>query len=353
MEPSFALCFEGRLSRELNAAGVPVYILGQVRTSRPWTVRQARGRMRELLARDAFDAVVCHMAWPLAIFGRVARDSGQRLAFWAHDIPTGRHWLERWARRTNPDVVIANSNFTNAAVPKLFSKPHRDVIYSPVDLLGPMVPAEERAAVRREFNIRDTTVVIIQVSRLEAWKGHHLHLKALSIVKGDWVCWMVGGPQRSEEASYLRGLQETAARLGIEDRVQFLGQRSDVCRLLAAADIFCQPNQNPEPFGIVFIEALNAGLPVVTTALGAAPEIVDESCGSLAPPDDAVTLAAMLERLIESRETRQALRRHARERARNLCDPRRQLARLERLLQDVAALPGAAAHAACAETGTR
>ena len=70
MEPCFGVCFEGRLSQELRDAGVPVHVLGAVRISRPWTVWRARRRLRKLLSEENFDAVVCHMAWPLVVFGR-------------------------------------------------------------------------------------------------------------------------------------------------------------------------------------------------------------------------------------------------------------------------------------------
>ena len=78
----------------------------------------------------------------------------------------------------------------------------------------------------------------------------------------------MGGAQRGHEARYLEALRAKAAKLGIGPRVNFLGQRGDIARLLAAADIYCQPNTGPEPFGITFIEGLYAGLPVVTTAMG-------------------------------------------------------------------------------------
>ena len=55
-------------------------------------------------------------------------------------------------------------------------------------------------------------------------------------------------------------------RRGIAGRVRFLGERRDVAACMHAADIHCQPNTAPEPFGLVFVEALYAGLPVVTTA---------------------------------------------------------------------------------------
>ena len=69
-------------------------------------------------------------------------------------------------------------------------------------------------------------------------------------------------------------------------------------RCWPSADIHCQPNTGPEPFGIAFVEALYAGLPVVTTRLGGALEIVNETCGVLVPPGDAGALAAALRRLI-------------------------------------------------------
>ena len=73
-------------------------------------------------------------------------------------------------------------------------------------------------------------------------------------------------------------LKAIADRGGVADRVRFLGQRSDVPRLMAAADVFCQPNAGPEPFGVVFVEALYAGLPVVTSAFGGAVEVVERPC---------------------------------------------------------------------------
>jgi glycosyltransferase involved in cell wall biosynthesis len=143
---------------------------------------------------------------------------------------------------------------------------------------------------------------------------------------------MVGGAQRPHEKRYLKGLRAEAAALGIGSRVNFLGQRSDVARLLAAADIHCQPNTGPEPFGITFVEALYAGLPVVTTAIGGALEIVDGSCGMLVAPNDPAALAGALRRLIEDRELRARLGAAGPARAKALCDPQAQMLALARAL---------------------
>jgi glycosyltransferase involved in cell wall biosynthesis len=220
-------------------------------------------------------------------------------------------------------------------VQRAFQGIRHEVIYLPVE--APQ-NSSNRWATRRQLGVDDDTVVVLQVSRMESWKGHLLHLKALADLKDlpNWVCWIVGGAQRREEQDYLNRLQREVAQLKISDRVRFLGQRSDVPALMAAADIFCQPNQEPEPFGIVFIEALFAGLPIVATAMGGALEIVDESCGLLSEPGNTVRLAESLRSLIGSPELRAHLGRAGATRARQLSDPGTQMNRLSDLTQRIA-----------------
>jgi glycosyltransferase involved in cell wall biosynthesis len=332
MEPRFGLCFEGRLSEELRAAEVSVDVLGAVRFSRPWTVWQARQRLQALLARERPDVVICHECWPHALFAPVVRRSGLPLVFWAHDLHSGLGWPERWARRTPPDLVLANSRATLATLEVLFPSALAEVLYLPVD-----APPEEfrdpevRRSVRAELATPDDAVVIIQAARLESWKGQHVLVEALGLLAAEaagWHCWIAGGAQRAEEGEYLASLQRRIAWLKLGDRVRFLGARRDVPRLLAAADIHCQPNTGPEPFGIAFVEALYAGLPVVTAGIGGALEIVDDTCGVLLPPGDSPALVSALAALIRDSERRRRLGAAGPARARQLCDPAPQLTAL-------------------------
>jgi glycosyltransferase involved in cell wall biosynthesis len=103
--------------------------------------------------------------------------------------------------------------------------------------------------------------------------------------------------------------------------VKFVGQREDVPQLLAAADLFCQPNLTPEPFGIVFIEALYAGLPVVSARHGGAEEIVDEHSGRLVTPNDPAELRESLRTLITDAALRAQLSRGAPLRGAEISDP--------------------------------
>lgn len=334
MASSYALSAEGRLSEELRAAGAPVHLLGSVRARNPFSVRRARRALAELLRRERFDAAVCHSAWAQAMFGSTVRAAGVPLVFYLHGDVRGRHWTERWARRVRPDLVVGNSRYTLGTLPNLYPGARAELVAYPVEPADTAALRRERDAVRAELGAAPEDVVIVQSCRLEPWKGHRLHLEALGRLRGvpGWTCWQVGGVQRDSEAAYLRELQGQAERLGIADRVRWVGQRRDVPRILAAADVHCQPNLGPEPFGIAYVEALYAGLPVVSTEMGGAAEIVDPGCGILTPPGDADALAGALRRLVDDPGLRASLGAAGPARAAALCDPARQVERLARAL---------------------
>jgi glycosyltransferase involved in cell wall biosynthesis len=340
MESRFALCFRGRLSEELVKAGAEVADVGRVRLRWPWTVWKARRRLRRLLRDGCVDVAVCHGCWGHAVFGPTIRSCGVPQAFWAHDVPRGDHWLERWARQTPPDLLLANSRFTQSALSRLFPGARSEVCYPGVLPPSQRGDHEEiRRAARAELQTPAGATVIVMVARMEQLKGHTVLLEALGRIRDDarWLCWIVGGAQRAKELTYQAGLTGQAARLGIAERVRFLGERSDVPRLLRSADVYCQPNTSPESFGISFIEALYAGLPVITTAIGGAREIVDETCGVLLPPADPAALADRLAALIDDDGQRRRLGLGGTGAARRLCDPAGQLRRLRHVLASLSA----------------
>src|ERR1700730_8211652 len=228
LEPEMALCFDGRLSAELRATGTPVHRLPEVRASRIQTVVRARRELTALLARGRFDCVVCHAAWSQALLGPAVKRSTVPLAFWAHDAVTGKHWTERLARRVRPDLVICNSRYTAASVGDLYPDVPSLVLAYPVSAETPRLTATERAAIRASLDTPSDANVVIQVSRMERWKGHTLVMDALARLRDlTWVWWIVGGAQRPEELAYVAALRGAADRLGVADRVRFLGERRD------------------------------------------------------------------------------------------------------------------------------
>lgn len=336
LQHEFALAFRGRLADELEAAGAPVYHLGAVRVSRPQTLLKARRALWYLLRDGRYAGAICHGPWPHALFAKVVRRAGLPLAFWKHSPLGGRHWTERWARRTAPDLVIANSEYTQESIVQFWPSVPSRVIYCPVADQPAALDQATRAEIRARQETPADAVVIIQVSRMEAWKGHELLLMALERLRDqpDWHCWIVGGAQRPQEREYLLGLERHVQSYGLTGRVHFLGERSDVPQLLRAADLFCQPNLTAEPFGISLVEALYAGLPVVTTALGGAAEIVDESCGVLTEPSNVFELTEALRSLLSDFAKRAELGAAGPQRASKISDPVRQSKQLHTTLAE-------------------
>jgi len=275
------------------------------------------------------DRVVAHSPWAFAIAAPVLSPGARVL--WAHDAFDGTHWTERRAAACTPSLVICNSEYTASAVERWLPRVRREVVLPPVS--APRVETGAREAVRREMGAADGSAVILIASRFERWKGHLDLLRAAERLTGDWTVWIAGAPQRPHEEDYRREMEALASRPALAGRVRFLGERRDVSRVFAAADIHCQPNTHPEPFGIAFVEALDAGLPVVTFACGGAVEIVTAGCGILLPAAEREALAAALQRLVADPSLRRRLGAGGPARARSLCDPAAQVARLEQVLQ--------------------
>jgi glycosyltransferase involved in cell wall biosynthesis len=337
MDPRFAVCFPGRLTDELAAAGVPVHDVGAVRLSRPWTVLRARRRLKQVIQEERIDVAITHGTWPHAVFAPTIRGTRARLVNFVHGLLTNPGRIDRWAARTPPDGVIANSHCTAATVARVFPGAAVQVCYLPVPSHAVENPEIVRRQVRAELNTPADDVVILQTSRLEECKGHSVLFDALTQLKDlpGWRLWIAGGPQQPEERERLSGLMAAGTRGGIASRVHYLGERSDVPRLMAAADIYCQPNVTAESFGLALVEALNAGLPVVTSDLGGAREIVTKECGVLCPPGNALAVAALLRALIADPARRRALGSAGPARGRELCEAERQIRGLDAALRSL------------------
>lgn len=158
-------------------------------------------------------------------------------------------------------------------------------------------------ALRRELaalNGAPAAPLLVAAGRLTRQKGFDLLLEALPALlaehPGLLLCLAGEGPERA-------ALAAQAGRLELGNRVRFLGERSDLAALFAAADLFVLPSRS-EGSPYVLLEALALGLPVVATAVGDVAEMLDSEAGSgapgLVPPGDAPALAAAIRHRLRS-----------------------------------------------------
>ena len=136
--------------------------------------------------------------------------------------------------------------------------------------------------------------VALSLARLHQKKGLDTLLEAAVNVPGLYV-WITGeGPLEAE-------LKVQCTKLGLDDRVRFLGWRNDRGALLAACDVVAFPSRY-EPFGTVTVDAWAAGRPLVAAdAVGPAAYVENEVNGLLIPKDDADALATALSRVISDK----------------------------------------------------
>lgn len=337
MIPEFAVCFEGKFAKRLREEGVAVTVLGEARMSRPWQVWKAQRRLRDWIRQRRPDIGICHGSWSQGLLGPVLRTEGVPLVYWTHDrVSEPLPWQERWAQRTPPDLVIANSAYTASGQGTLYKDCPQKVIYCALTPPRRRHSEEERRSFREKVDTDPDSTVIVQVSRLDPHKGHRIHLEALAKLRDlTWTCWIVAGPQRPAEAEYLRELRAQAAQLGIASKLRFLGWQESIDIVFDAADIFCQPNTGAEPFGLTFVEALWREKPVVTSAMAGALEVLTPECGLLCPPGDVEALANALRSLVTDPGKRKAMGANGPARAKFLCDPPARLAEIREALESV------------------
>ncbi len=193
----------------------------------------------------------------------------------------------------NADVLLCNSRATGAQFP---DGTYLQVIHDDwVESTGSDAPPLRV----------DGSPVIATMGRLSARKGMHVLIEAFARLKqGPFPTarLVIAGACFPGNERYTRHLHDLVAHHNIEDAVTFTSHLNEPDRLYAAADLFCLPTTRPEGFGLVVLEALAHGLPVVVSDHGGALDFVEEGRhGRFAEPGDPASVATACERAL--RET--------------------------------------------------
>ncbi len=191
--------------------------------------------------------------------------------------------------------------------------------------------------VRAELGIPPDAPVVICVARIFRGKGQAFLIQALALLTPELpqIKLLVVGQDYPPKNNHTNELRALCAELGVTENVIFTGLRSDVPRLLAAADILAVPSIQ-EPFGLVYAEAMAMKKPVVAVDSGGTPEVVEhEKSGLLSPRDDVPALAANLRRLVCDPELRTRMGEYGRQQVEARFVPRRLAEDVARVYTDV------------------
>jgi glycosyltransferase involved in cell wall biosynthesis len=227
--------------------------------------------------------------------------------------------VRRWLFRRFTHYLPISRFIRDAMITQGIDESRMDLIYLGVD-----IEAFEQRIMRRRDDVRASlgvgprTLFALMVGNVREWKGQHVVLEALSRLSSEQrarIFVAFAGAESAGDREYRARLDRTVASAGLADTVVFLGGRNDVPDLLNAADLALHASVRPEPFGLVVVEAMAAGRPVMAAREGGPGEIVTPQSGWIHDPSDAATLATLLAGVLDNPSQLEAMSRGARARA--------------------------------------
>lgn len=244
------------------------------------------------------------------------------------------HWLLRRAQR----IVVATPpqvSFSNTLAPY---RDRCEIIPFGLDLARFLHPPKPSPAIEAARAAAGTQPVLLNIGRLVGYKGQRYLIEALRVTQG--VAWLVGtGPLRPE-------LERVARVAGVADRVRFWGEVNDdeLPALIHACDVFVLSSITPnEAFGLVQVEAMASGKPVISCQLNSGVPYVnqDNVTGIIVPPADANALGDAIDRITTNPDLRRRLGEGGRHRAQAEFSLDVMVGRYWKLFQSLAAPPKA------------
>ncbi|MBZ5647585.1 MAG: glycosyltransferase [Acidobacteriia bacterium] len=285
------------LEQELSQAGIRVFPTGG---GEIYSLSQVRALAKLL---PGYDLIQVHLfpaqLW-VAMAAKLARTKAP-LVTTEHSTLNSRrqkrsfHAVDRWMFRQYRKVICiseATANVLREWVPE--TARNLQVIPNGVDAAR---FREATPACKKDVVGCDAPVVV-NVGRFEPQKNHTCLLRAMMRVPDAHLVLIGEGPLRPEA-------EDLARKLGIAERVHFLGRRADVPQLLKMADLYVQPSRF-EGFGLAALEAMAAGIPVVASTVPGLASVV-AGAGVLVPAGNEKRLAAEINSILRSPERREQL----------------------------------------------
>lgn len=295
-------CPEGPLARQARNVGLSVVpVTGMTGSLRLHPIQTARGvrdlvrlgRETRVVARKEGADLIHAASIRAGLAASLSLGPGLLVITSLHDcLPPGpMSLLTKRLVDARAMALVANSRHTATAWRDSRKGPPVHVVHPPVDLAR-YRPRGAPNALR--LGLAGEGPILGVAAQITPWKGQAVAIRALAgirtrcpgarlVLAGETK--FVNRATRYDNRAYLASLKRLITTLGLESCVHFLGQRDDMPDLLASLDVLLVPSWE-EPFGLVMVEAMAVGTPVVATNVGGPPEIIRDGVnGRLVPPE--------------------------------------------------------------------
>ncbi|MBD2167169.1 glycosyltransferase family 4 protein [Calothrix membranacea FACHB-236] len=296
---------DGPMVEQVRALGIDTRVIESGRLREVHRMISAVFRIALLAKQERVDAIANWM-WITQIYGGLAAIASGVPAVWYQlEVPNAKSWLLQLATLLPARAIITLSKEGKEAQAKIWPYRPTHLVYPGValDRFEPAVlPSPQEARLKLGLPLHGPLIGI--VGRLQRWKGMHTVVDAMPQILQrypDANCVIVGG-KHDLEADYEDSLKAQIADLGLSDRVLMVGLQRNIPEWMQTMDIFIHASDN-EPFGIVIIEAMALGKPVVAGDAGGPTEIITDGVnGLLTPYGDADALAIAILRYLDDPE---------------------------------------------------
>lgn len=295
----------GQSASGLRKGGGPVAALRGV----PAVLRCVR-QLAAMLGPD--EVVYANTLKAAVVAGLAARRRGLPMLMHLHDLPTAGHFTAmnrrviRMVATHLADTVAANAQASADALRAIGARPRRlPVVYNGFDSAS---WCANTAPATEGVTVPEGAFCVGVFGRITPWKGQDVVIRALQATNGTHLLIVGEALFTEEDRAYGQSLRQLIDKLGLSNRVRFLGHRRDVRALMSRCDAVVHCSTSAEPFGRVVVEAQLAGRPVIAAAAGGVLEIVDHAMtGLLTPPGDHAALAQAITYLKDHPEDARAL----------------------------------------------
>lgn len=334
---------EARIFEEAGKRNIPV-------TALPMTKKRPGGvlAIRNWLTANPVDVINSHSStdsW-LSALACATMGKAPPLVRTRHiSAPVPNNAATRWLYTRATRSIVTTGEALRTQLVRDNGFPADNIVSVPtgIDLLryAPVPDAVTKATQRARLGLPVDKTLIGIVATLRSWKGHRYLIEAFAqLARPDTHLVIVGdGPQRA-------ALEELIAARGIAAQVTLAGNQSDVVPWLQSLNLFALPSYANEGVPQAILQAFACGLPVVTTAAGAIPEVArHEDTALVVAMEDAAALSAALARLLGDPELRARLSTHALAQARAHHGINAMLDRMEAVFRAAIAAPAPSVHA--------
>ncbi|MEH2141044.1 glycosyltransferase family 4 protein [Nostoc sp.] len=265
-----------------------------------------------------YDLIYANTQKALVVGALASFFSCRPLVYHLHDILSIEHFSQTNLRiavnlaNRFVSLIIANSQASKTAFVQAGGRSDIiEVVYNGFDPKIYQTDKSDINKLQQQLGLSGKFVVG-HFSRLAPWKGQHILIDALAKCPQEVMVILVGDALFGEQ-DYVQQLHQQVAQLGLENRVKFLGFRSDIPQLMAACDLVAHTSTSPEPFGRVIVEAMLSGKPVVAAKAGGVMELVEHGFnGFLMTPGEPQELAQVIITCLQETEITATIAKNAR-----------------------------------------